>query len=121
MKTMHLFDELKFRDKDPYAEPLLVDQHGRILRFTLRPGQAIKEHNAPKSPFYVVVLRGRGLFAGGDGQEREVGPHALLVFDPGENHIIRAMDEELVFVGFLHGVEETRPGKVGGKLAQQDS
>jgi len=121
MKTMHLFDDLQFRDKDPYAEPLLVDQHGRILRFSLRPGQTIKEHNAPKSPFYVVVLKGRGMFAGSDGHEREVGPHALLVFEPGEDHTVRALDEELVFVGFLHGVDEMRSGKVGGKLGQQES
>jgi hypothetical protein len=26
----------------------------------------------------------------------------LLVFDPGEDHFVRALDE-LVFVGFLHG------------------
>ena len=120
MKSMNLLDELQFRDRDPYAEPLFVDQAGRILRFTLRPGQTIKEHNAPKSPFYVVILKGHGLFAGGDGEARRFGPHALLVFDPGENHMIRAEDEELVFVGFLHGVADTRPGKVGGKLAQQD-
>ncbi len=119
MRTMNLLDELQFHEHDPYAEPLYVDQAGRILRFTLLPGQIIKEHNAPKSPFYIVVLKGHGLFAGGDGQEQRFGPQALLVFDPGENHQIRAEDEELVFVGFLHGVEAARPGKVGGKLAQQ--
>jgi len=37
----------------------------------------------------------------------------------GENHVIRALDEELVFVGFLQGVPGTRPGKVGGKMARQ--
>lgn len=121
MRTMNLLDELKFHEHDAYAEPLYVDQAGRILRFTLRPGQSIREHNAPKSPFYVVVLQGHGLFAGEDGQERRFGPHELLVFDPAENHQIRAEDEELVFVGFLHGVEDTRPGRVGGKLAQQES
>ena len=121
MKSMNLLDELQFRDQNPYAEPLLVDEMGRILRFTLKPGQVIREHNAPKSPFYAVVLKGHGVFAGGDGEARRFGPHTLLVFDPGENHMIRAEDEELVFVGFLHGVEETRAGKVGGKLAGQDS
>lgn len=117
MRTMHLLDDLEFHDKDPFAQPLFVDGSGRILRFTLRPGQSIREHNAPHSPFYVVVLKGHGMFAGGDGQEQRFGPNSLLVFDPGENHVIRAEDEELVFIGFLHGVSDTRAGKVGGKMA----
>ncbi len=43
------------------------------------------------------------MFEGSDGNEQQFGPNSLLVFDPGENHLIRALDEELVFVGFLHG------------------
>lgn len=119
MKTMNLLEELVFHEGDPYAEPLYVNEAGRILRFTLRPGQTIREHHAPNSPFYVVVLKGHGLFAGGDGEEQRFGPNSLLVFDSGENHLIRAVDEELVFVGFLHGVPDMRPGKVGGKMARQ--
>jgi hypothetical protein len=49
------------------------------------------------------VLKGHGLFAGGDGAENQFGPNTLLIFDPGEDHTIRAMDEELVFVVLLHG------------------
>lgn len=104
MKTTHLLENLEFRDKDPYAQPLFVDKTGRVLRFTLLPGQSIKQHNAPDSPFYIVVLKGQGIFAGGDGQEQQCGPNSLLVFDVAENHTVRALDEELVFVGFLHGV-----------------
>lgn len=103
MKTMHLLEGLQFHDKDPYAQPLFVDKTGRVLRFTLRPGQSIREHNAPDSPFYAVVLKGQGMFAGSNGKEQQFGPNSLLVFDPGENHLIRALDEELVFVGFLQG------------------
>ncbi|HET7091067.1 MAG TPA: cupin domain-containing protein [Anaerolineae bacterium] len=119
MKTMHLLEGLEFHDKNPNAEPLHVDKNGRVLRFMLKPGQSITEHSAPSSPFYVVVLRGQGMFAGGDGQEQKLGPNTLLIFDPGENHVIRALDEELVFVGFLQGVPGMRPGKVGGKMARQ--
>ncbi len=118
MKTMQLLEGLKFTDKVPNSEPLFVDAQGRILRFTLKPGQSIREHNAPHSPFYVVVLKGHGLFAGGDGHEQPLGPHSLLIFDPAENHVIRAVDEELVFVGFLHGVPGMPPDKVGGALAR---
>ncbi len=102
MQVTSLLENLKFGDKDAHAEPVHVDQKGRAILFTLKPGQAIREHNAPSSPFFVIVLRGRGAFAGGDGIEHTCGPNSLLVFDPGENHAIRAL-EELVFVGILHG------------------
>ena len=103
MKSINLLDKLEFRDKDPLAQPLHVDRHGRALLFTLKPGQSIREHNAPSSPFSVVILQGKGIFAGGDGIEQTVGPNTLLIFDPGENHVVRALDK-LVFVGFLHEV-----------------
>ncbi len=43
------------------------------------------------------------MFAGGDGREHELGPNALVVLNPGENHVIRALDDDLVFVAILHG------------------
>ena len=103
MKSINLLDNLKFGNKDPHAEPLHVDQHGRVILFSLKPDQLIREHHAPSSPFFVVVLKGHGIFSGGDGVERIAGPNILLAFDPGENHSIRAV-EELVFVGILHGI-----------------
>lgn len=102
MKLANLLENLKFGSENPHAEPLHVDRDGRAILFTLKPGQSIREHNAPSSPFFVVVLRGKGIFAGGDGIEHTCGPDTLLVFDAGEQHAIRAVDE-LVFVGFLHG------------------
>jgi len=107
MKSTNLRDNWKFSDEGPHAEPLYVDLNGRVILFTLKLDQSIREHNAPSSPFYVVVLSGRGVFAGRDGKEQTVGPNTLLMFDPGENHSIRAL-EELVFVGFLHGVPGTQ-------------
>ena len=103
MQRMDLLENLIFGDKNPRADPLRVDRDGRVILFSLKPDQAIREHNAPSSPFYVVVLKGKGIFAGGDGVEQTCGPNSMLVFNPGENHTIRAL-EELVFVGFLHGV-----------------
>ncbi len=119
MRTMQLLEGLEFHAEHPYAQPLLVDRNGRVLRFTLRPGESFKEHNAPNSPFYVVVLKGRGMFAGKDGQEREFGPNSLLIFDEGENHTVRALDEDLVFVGFLHGVPSNISTRVAGLLADE--
>ncbi len=118
MRSINLLENLEFHDDNPYAQPLFVDSHGRALRFTLKPGQSIGRHNAPDSPFYVVVLKGHGIFAGEDGQEHRVGPHTLLIFDPGENHQVRAVNEELVFAGFLHGVPGTRPDHLGGEIGR---
>ncbi len=106
MQSINLLDKEQFSNKHSHAEPLHVDKNGRVILFTLKPGQAINEHNAPSSPFYVVVLSGKGLFTGGDGTEQTIGPDTLLIFDPGENHSVRALEEELVFVGFLHGVAQ---------------
>jgi quercetin dioxygenase-like cupin family protein len=104
MQITNLMEQLEFHTPHPYAQPLHVAENGRILRFMLKPGQSIREHNAPHSPFYAVVLSGEGVFAGGDGQEQRVGPGTLLIFAAGESHLVQALDSELVFVGFLHGV-----------------
>jgi quercetin dioxygenase-like cupin family protein len=110
MQIIQLTEALEFHSPNPYAQPMHVSETGRILRFMLKPGQSIREHNAPHSPFYAVVLAGEGLFAGGDGHEQRAGPGALLIFEPGETHQVRALDSELVFVGFLHGI----PGELRG-------
>ena len=117
MKTLPLMENWKFSDKDPTAEPLFVAPDGRILRFALRPGQVVREHNAPHSPVTIVVLKGQGLFAGADGKEQRVGPNTLLIFDAGENHSVRAEDEELVFVTFLH--EAPGVGQFPSRMAKE--
>jgi quercetin dioxygenase-like cupin family protein len=119
MRSVQLLGNLEFHDNHPHAQPLLVSDTGRVLRFTLKPGQTIREHSAPASPFYVVVLQGEGMFAGGDKKEQKYGPNSLVVFDPGEPHSVRALAGELVFVGFLQGVPGTSPGKVAGEITQK--
>lgn len=102
MKTFQLLENIEFHDKNPYAQPLQVNEEGRVLRFALKPGQVVREHSAPHSPVYLVVLKGKGFFAGADGVELEFSPNTLLTFEPGEQHTIRALDEELVFLALLH-------------------
>jgi len=119
MKSKQLLEELEFHDLVPFAQPLLVDQHSRILRWMLKPGQEIKEHRVPHSPFYVIILKGRGIFTDQDEQEHEFGPYSLLIYEQDELHTVRALDEELVFVGFLHGVESMRPDRVGGEIGRE--
>lgn len=104
MQAINLLENQKFSDTHAHAEPLHVDKNGRAILFTLRPGQTIAEHNAPNSPFYVIILSGQGVFTGENGLEQTAGPNSLLVFDPGENHSVRALQDDLVFIGFLHGV-----------------
>lgn len=104
MQTINLLENQKFSDTHAHAEPLHVDKNGRAILFTLKPGQRIVEHHAPSSPFYVVILSGQGVFTGGNGLEQTAGPNTLLVFDPGENHTVQALQDDLIFIGFLHGV-----------------
>lgn len=118
MKIANLLTNLEFHADAGNAQPLLVDPHGRVIRFMLRPGQSIREHSAPNSPFYVVVVKGQGMFAGSDGVEQQVGPGTLLAFDPDEPHSVRALNEDLVFVGILHGVPGMRPERTGGELGR---
>ncbi|MBL8164039.1 MAG: hypothetical protein JNJ61_18770 [Anaerolineae bacterium] len=118
MKSKQLLDDLEFHDPVPFAQPLLVDQHSRILRWMLKPGQQIGEHQVPDFPFYVVVIKGRGMFAGADGHEREFGPESLLIFEPGETHTVRALDEALVFISFLQSVDSMRPDRTGGEIGR---
>lgn len=119
MRMMNALENVAFREQTANAEPLVVDEHTRIIRFALQPGQTIKGHNAPASPFYVVVLQGRGVFTDGDDVEHEVGPNALLAFDVGENHSVRAQDEPFVFLGFLRAVPSVPEGKKGGVLGRR--
>jgi quercetin dioxygenase-like cupin family protein len=120
MRSTQLFEAIEFDEARPLAKPLYVDEHGRILLFALRPGQTIREHSAPHSPFYALVLQGTGAFAGEDGQEQRFGPNALLIFAPDELHSVRALDDDLVFVGFLHGAPAVRSGKTGGELGREE-
>lgn len=50
-----------------------------------------------------MVVAGTGLFSGASGEAQAFGPGALLVFQPDEPHAIRAQEEPLIFVAFLHG------------------
>jgi quercetin dioxygenase-like cupin family protein len=108
MKVIALLKDIKFHEKDPNAEPLFVSDEARVLRFTLRPGQVVREHNAPHSPVVVTVLEGRGMFAGGDGVEQQCGPNDLLIFSEGEAHAIRALNEDLIFTVFLREAPDAR-------------
>jgi quercetin dioxygenase-like cupin family protein len=102
MQTFNLLENLEFHETQPYAQPLLVTESGRILRFTLQPNQSVREHRAPHSPVYILALQGSGLYQGADGVEHPFTPNTLVTFEPNETHAIRALDEPIVFIAFLH-------------------
>jgi quercetin dioxygenase-like cupin family protein len=106
MNTFLLVEHVKFDEHRPRAEPVFVGKDSRALLFCLRAGQSVKEHNAPHSPVNIVVLKGHGMFAGGDKKESLLGSNALVVIGPGEDHTIRAVDEDLVFLVILHGAPD---------------
>ncbi len=119
MKATQILSNLQFHDSNPNADPLYVDRYGRVILFALKPGQSIKGHAVPHSPFYAIVVKGHGFFAGNDGKERRFGPDDLVIFDPGEEHIARADGEEFAFVGWLLGEPSNHSNKVGGEIAHR--
>ena len=119
MKSKQLLENLEFHDTEPFAQPLLVDQYSRVIRWMLKPGQQIAEHEVPHSPFYAVILKGQGMFSGRDGQEQVFGAGSLLILEPGETHTVRALDEELIFVSFMQGVDSMRSDRTGGEFGRE--
>lgn len=104
MKTLTLLDnELVFGEHGPYAQQLLSDTIGKVVRYTLKPGQAMDETHAPFMPRYFIVMQGEGLFKTADNDSGEkVGPGSMVIFAPREDNTIQALDTDLVVVGFLH-------------------
>ncbi len=54
--------------------------------------------------------------SGWDRKERPLGPNALLISSPVEHCMIRALDQDLVFLGLLHGAPSNESDRVGGML-----
>ncbi|MBL8164560.1 MAG: cupin domain-containing protein [Anaerolineae bacterium] len=102
MKTISLMDDLVFGEQGPYAQQLNSDQLGKIVRYTLKPGQELDETHAPFMPRYFVVLKGTGVFKSENGEEQRVGPGSVVIFAPKEENSIAATDEDVVVIGFLY-------------------
>lgn len=98
MRTIALLQNVTFNERNAHAESLHSNEEGRALRFAFLPEQEIATHEAPSSPIHLIIFQGRGLFTGADGVERECSQGMMVVFDSGEKHSIRALDEKLVYV-----------------------
>lgn len=102
MRTVDLFADIKFSERKAHAESLHSNEEGRALRFAFLPEQELETHEAPHSPIHLVIIQGRGMFAGADGVERECSEGMLVAFDAGESHTVRALDEKLVYVAIYN-------------------
>ena len=103
MKIINSKEDIGFNEEHTIAEPLFINKNNRLLRFSLLPGQTIKEHKSPSSPVFITMLKGRGLFWGDDGEKEEVDSDSIIIFTQNETHGISALDKELVFIAMLHG------------------
>lgn len=98
MRTIELLEDVTFSERTAHAESLHSNEEGRALRFAFLPEQQIETHEAPHSPVHLVILQGRGIFTGADGVGRECAEGMMVIFDAGEKHSVRALDEKLVYV-----------------------
>lgn len=98
MRTFNLYKDIEFNERKAHAQSLHSNEEGRALRFALLPEQEIKDHEATHSPVHLVVLQGKGMFTGADGVERECEAGMMVVFDAGETHSVRALDDKLVYI-----------------------
>ncbi|NIP32066.1 MAG: hypothetical protein GTO02_21890 [Candidatus Dadabacteria bacterium] len=103
MKIINPKEDISFNEEHAIAEPVFINKNNRILRFSLLPGQSIKEHKSPSSPVFINIIKGRGIFWGEDGVKKEVDSESVIIFTQNESHGITALDEELVFLALLHG------------------
>lgn len=102
MKTIQALEELAFSDKGPFAQQLSSDDVGKIVRYTLKPGQELDETHAPFLPRHFIVLKGEGVFKNEAGTEQQCGPGSVIVFNPKEDNTIIASGDDLVVLGFLY-------------------
>lgn len=107
MRTIELLEDITFNKRNAHAESLHSNEEGRALRFAFLPRQEIATHEAPHSPIHLVIVQGRGIFTGADGIERKCSEGMMVVFDSGEEHAVRALDEKLVYVAIY---KESQPG-----------
>ncbi|HEX6384893.1 MAG TPA: hypothetical protein VF177_09500 [Anaerolineae bacterium] len=98
MRTFDLFEGLEFNERNAHAESLHSNEEGRALRFAFLPGQRIRPREVSDSPVHLIILQGRGMFAGADGVERECSEGMMVAFDADESHTVRALDEKLVYI-----------------------
>ena len=80
----------------------------RLLVFRIAPGQSVAPHHSV-STVILTVLEGEGVVLGNDG-ERTCRPGDVVVYEPGERHGMRAVDQTLKLLATI----APRPGERRG-------
>lgn len=76
----------------------------RLVVFRIAPGQAVPSHTS-RSTVVLQVISGGGLISGPE-VEIPAAAGAVIAFEPGEEHGMRALDSELVILATI----APRPG-----------
>ncbi|HEY9426280.1 MAG TPA: AraC family ligand binding domain-containing protein [Gemmatimonadaceae bacterium] len=87
------------------ATALMHDAPGaRLVVFRIEPGQQVAPHTST-STVILSIACGGGIILGAEG-ERTVRAGEIVVYEPGELHGMRALDEQLVIMAAI----TPRPG-----------
>jgi quercetin dioxygenase-like cupin family protein len=99
LKRIEVFKEGKFSEK-AMGKLLVHDSpYFRVLNFNFKAGQELPIHSHEvEGQLNIVVLEGKGLFLGKDGQTLPANTGDVLVSDISEPHGIRATNDMRVLV-----------------------
>jgi quercetin dioxygenase-like cupin family protein len=87
---------------------ILDTADARLLVFRIEPGQAVAPHHSV-STVILTILEGEGLVLGKEG-ERACRPGDIIVYEPGETHGMRAVDQTFKLLATI----APRPGERRG-------
>ena len=76
----------------------------RLVVFRIAPAQQVAPHHS-KSRVMIQVLEGSGILSGAD-SEMDCAAGELVTYEPGEQHGMRAVDQELLLLATI----TPRPG-----------
>lgn len=116
MKAFNLVENLKYDDDRAHAEPMIVWDTGRVLRFTFKPGQSIPEADAPSSPMFYLILQGGAIFTDHAGNVQHYGPNMMIAYEPGETFEIKAGSEGVVMVAVMRETQMARRESARGGM-----
>jgi quercetin dioxygenase-like cupin family protein len=92
----------------PAMATLLDTPDARLLVFRIEPGQSVAPHHSA-STVTLTVLEGEGIVLGNEG-ERVCRPGEIVVYEPGETHGMRAVDQTFKLLATI----APRPGERRG-------
>ena len=99
MKKVSMYDEKGFSDK-AFTKLLVHDSpYFKIINFNFKAGQELPIHSHDTDgQLSIVVLEGKGLFLGKDGQTLPARTGDVLISDISEPHGVRAESDMRVLV-----------------------